>query len=95
VLSTTTIFGKYQTTEFLFFLVIFLCKSNHPKVWHLFAQGKGWYALFELSGLSHNLLTIGMSLFLFHGFAFFSGGLSPYDLSKILVAHYCIIRGCS
>jgi hypothetical protein len=37
VLSTTTIFEKHQTTEFLFFLVIVLCKSNHSEVWHLFA----------------------------------------------------------
>jgi hypothetical protein len=95
VLSTTTIFEIYQTTEFSFFLVIVLCKSNHSKVWHLFAQGKGWYALFELSSLSHNLLTIGMSLFPFQGFAFFYGGLSHHGLSKILVAHYCITRGCS
>jgi hypothetical protein len=37
VLSTTTIVEKYQTTEFLFFLVIVLRKSNHSEVWHLFA----------------------------------------------------------
>jgi hypothetical protein len=81
VLSTTTIVEKYQTTKFLIFLVIVLRKSNHSKVWHLFAQGKGWCALFELSGLSHKSLAIGMSLLLFHGFAFFSGGLSYYGLS--------------
>jgi hypothetical protein len=77
VLSTTTIFEKYQTTEFLFFLVIVLRKSNHSEVWH------------------HKSLAIGMSLLLFHGFAFFSGGLSHYGLSKFLVAHYHIIMGCS
>jgi hypothetical protein len=81
VLSTTTIFEKYQTTEFSFFLVIVLRKSNHSEVWHLFAKGKGWYALFELSGLSHKALAIGMSLLLFHRFAFFTGGLSHYGLS--------------
>jgi fumarate reductase subunit D len=48
MLSTITIFEKHQTTECLFFLVIVLCKSNHSEVWHLFAQGKGWYALFSL-----------------------------------------------
>jgi hypothetical protein len=37
VLSTTTIFEKYQTTEFLFFLAFILRKSNHSEVWHLFA----------------------------------------------------------
>jgi hypothetical protein len=37
VLSTTTIFEKHQTTEFSFFLVSILCKSNHPEVWPLFA----------------------------------------------------------
>jgi hypothetical protein len=37
VLSTTTIFEKHQTTEFLFFLVGILCKSNHSEVWLLFA----------------------------------------------------------
>jgi hypothetical protein len=58
-------------------------------------KGKGWYALFELSDLSHESLAIGMSLLLFHGFAFFSGGLSHYELSKFLVAHYHIISGCS
>jgi hypothetical protein len=36
-----------------------------------------------------------MILLLFHGFAFFSGGLSHYGLSQFLVAHYCIIRGYS
>jgi hypothetical protein len=36
-----------------------------------------------------------VSLLLFHGFVFFSGGLSHYGLSKFLVAHYHIIRGCS
>jgi hypothetical protein len=35
-------------------------------------KGKGWYALFELSGLSLKSLAIGMSLLPFHGFAFFS-----------------------
>jgi hypothetical protein len=95
VLSTTTIFEKYQTTEFLFLLVIILCKSNHSEVWHLFAKGKGWYALFELSGLSHKILAICMSLLLFHGFAFFSSSLSHYGLSYFLVAHYHMIRGCS
>jgi hypothetical protein len=34
-----------------------------------------------------------MSLLLLHGFAFFSGSSSHYGLSKILVAHYYIIRG--
>jgi hypothetical protein len=81
VLSTTTIFEKYQTIEFLFLLVIVLRKSNHSEVWHLFAYGKGWYALFELSGLSHKTLAIGMNLLLFHRFAFFTGGLSHYGLS--------------
>jgi hypothetical protein len=95
VLSTTTIFERHQTTEFLFFLVNILCKSNHSEVWHLFALGKGWYALFELSGLSLKSLAIGMSLLLFHGLAFFSGSLSHHGLSKFLVAHYHIIRGCS
>jgi hypothetical protein len=95
MLSTTTIFEKYQTTKFLFFLVIVLRKSNHSEVWHLFAQGKGWYALFELSGISLKSLAIGMSLLLFYRFAFFTGGLSHYGLSKFLVAHYCIISGCS
>jgi hypothetical protein len=33
--------------------------------------------------------------FLFHGFAFLSGSSSHYGLSKFLVAHYHIIRGCS
>jgi hypothetical protein len=37
VLSTTTIFEKYQTTDFYFFLASSLCKSNHSEVWHLFA----------------------------------------------------------
>jgi hypothetical protein len=37
VLSTTTIFEKYQTTDFRFFLAPILCKSNHSDVWHLFA----------------------------------------------------------
>jgi hypothetical protein len=32
VLSTTTIFEKHQTTEFLFFIVSILCKSNHSEV---------------------------------------------------------------
>ena len=95
MLSTTTIFENYQTTEFLFFIVSNLCKSNHSEVWPLFAQGKGWYALFELSGLSLKSLAIGMSLLLFHGLAFFSGSLSHHGLSKILVAHYHIIWGCS
>jgi hypothetical protein len=36
-----------------------------------------------------------MSLLLFHGFAFFSGGLSHHGLSQFLVAHYHIIKGCS
>jgi hypothetical protein len=31
---------------------------------------KGWYALFELSGLSHKTLAIGKSLLLFHGLYF-------------------------
>jgi hypothetical protein len=81
MLSTITIFEKHQTTECLFFLVIVLCKSNHSEVWHLFAQGKGWYALFELSGLSLKSLAIGMGLLLFHGFAFFSGSLSHHGHS--------------
>jgi hypothetical protein len=81
VLSTTTILGKHQTTEFLFFLASILCKSNHSGVWFLFAQGEGWYALFELNGLSHKLLAKGMGSLLFHGFAFFSGGLSHHGLS--------------
>jgi hypothetical protein len=34
-----------------------------------------------------------MSLLLFYGFAFFSGGLFHYELSQFLVAHYYIIRG--
>jgi hypothetical protein len=33
VLSTTTIFEKYQTTDFKFFLSSSLCKSNHSEVW--------------------------------------------------------------
>jgi hypothetical protein len=37
VLSTTTIFEKYQTTYFRFFLAPILSKSNHSEVWHLFA----------------------------------------------------------
>jgi hypothetical protein len=41
VISTTTIFEKYQTTYFGFFLAPILCKSNHLEVWHLFALGKG------------------------------------------------------
>jgi hypothetical protein len=44
-------------------------------------KGKGWYALFELSGLSLKSLSIGVSLLLFHGFAFFFGSLSHYGLS--------------
>jgi hypothetical protein len=36
VLSTTTIFEKYQTTDFWFFLASSLCKSNHSEVWHFF-----------------------------------------------------------
>jgi hypothetical protein len=36
-----------------------------------------------------------MSLLLFHGLAFFSGSLSHHGLSKFLVAHYHINRGCS
>jgi hypothetical protein len=32
VLSTTTIFEKYQTTNFWFFLASILCKSNHSEV---------------------------------------------------------------
>jgi hypothetical protein len=55
-----------------------LRKSNHSEVWHLFAQGKGWYALIGLNSLSYKLLAIGIILHLFHGFAFFSGGLSHH-----------------
>jgi hypothetical protein len=41
VLSTTTILEKCQTTDFLIFLFSSLHKSNHSRVWQLFAQGKG------------------------------------------------------
>jgi hypothetical protein len=37
VLSTTTIFEKCQTTDFLIFLFSSLCKSNHSRIWKLFA----------------------------------------------------------
>jgi hypothetical protein len=40
VLSTTTIFGKYQTTDFLFFLASILCKSNHLKFGIFLLKGK-------------------------------------------------------
>jgi hypothetical protein len=58
-------------------------------------KGKRRYALFILSGLSHKTLAIGKSLLLFHEFVFFTGGSSHYGLSKFLVAHYYIIKGCS
>jgi hypothetical protein len=37
VLSTSTIFEKYQTIDFQFFLASPLSKSNHSEVWHLFS----------------------------------------------------------
>jgi hypothetical protein len=37
VLSTTTILEKCQTTDFYFFLSSSLCKSNHSRIWLLFA----------------------------------------------------------
>jgi hypothetical protein len=37
VLSTTTILEKCQTTNFYFFLSSSLCKSNHSRIWQLFA----------------------------------------------------------
>jgi hypothetical protein len=88
VLSTTTILEKHQTTEFSFFLASILCKSNHSEVWLLFA-------LFKSNGLSHKLLAKGMGSLIFHGFVFFSGGLSHHGLSKFLVAQNHIIWGCS
>jgi hypothetical protein len=41
VLSTTTILEKCQTPDFLIFLSFSLCKSNHSRIWQLFAYGKG------------------------------------------------------
>jgi hypothetical protein len=37
VLSTTTIHEKCQTTGFLIFLSSSFCKSNHSRIWQLFA----------------------------------------------------------
>jgi hypothetical protein len=42
VLSTTNILEKCQTIDFLIFLFSSLRKSNHSRVWQIFAQGKGW-----------------------------------------------------
>jgi hypothetical protein len=41
VLSTTTIFEKCQTTDFLIFPSSYLCNRNHSRIWQLFASGKG------------------------------------------------------
>jgi hypothetical protein len=41
VLSTTTIFEKCQTTDFLIFLSSCLCKSNHSLSWLIVLIGKG------------------------------------------------------
>jgi hypothetical protein len=41
VLSTTTIFEKCQTTDFLVFVSSSLCKSNHSRRWLIFLIGKG------------------------------------------------------
>jgi hypothetical protein len=37
VLSTTIILEKCQTTDLLIFLSSSLCKSNHSRIWQLFA----------------------------------------------------------
>jgi hypothetical protein len=84
---------KQQSSYFSWLL--FCARAVILKFGLYLLKGKGWYALFELSGLSLISLAIGMSLLLFHGFAFLSGSSPHYGLSKFLVAHYCIIRGYS
>jgi hypothetical protein len=42
VLSTTTIFKRCQTTDFLIFLSSSLRKSNHSRIELIFLKGKGW-----------------------------------------------------
>jgi hypothetical protein len=54
VLSTTTIFEKCQTTDFLIFLSSSLRKSNHSRIWLIFLKGKG-VAFLGIYGLSHGI----------------------------------------
>jgi hypothetical protein len=59
-----------------------LRKSNHSEVWHLFAYGKGWYALIELTGLSYKILAVDIILHLSNGFVLFLVAYLIIDLAK-------------
>jgi hypothetical protein len=95
VLSTTTIFERYQTTYFWFFLASSLCKSNHSEVWHLFLKGGVVGIIWMKWPFSWSIGNMYYFALFFKRVCIFSGGLSHYWSFKILFAHYCIILGYS